>query len=280
VASPLKRLGVVAREDHPRLADMRRLLADGGWPIRWLGDEASPSVEDLDLLVVLGGDGTLLRAARLAASAGVPLLGVDLGTLGFLAEVAPDQLPEALARVASGAYVLEERVRIEVRLCRAGVPDRVAYGMNDVVVDRGASGRMLEVRVSLGDEEVATHAADGFIVATPTGSTAYALAAGGPVLGPEVPALVMVPICAHALTARPLVISDACVVRMSVRPRTPGAGLFVDGVSLVEDLGEGDLIEVRKAQVPVRLVRLGAATFYPRLRAKLQWSLRGVNGVR
>ncbi|MEB3237650.1 MAG: NAD(+)/NADH kinase [Candidatus Sericytochromatia bacterium] len=280
MAGPLKRLGVLAREDHPRIAEMREVLACGGRAVRWIDPADVAAVRELDLLIVLGGDGTLLRAARLAASDGIPLLGVDLGTLGFLAEVDPDHLPAALDRVEAGHYTLEERVRIEVRLLRAGVPDRVAHGMNDVVVDRGASGRMLEVSVSLGDEEVATHAADGFIVATPTGSTAYALAAGGPVLGPEVPAMVLVPICAHALTARPLVVSDAGVIRMSVRPRTPGAGLFVDGVPLVEDLGEGDVIEVRKAAVPVRLVRLGVATFYPRLRAKLQWSLRGVNGAR
>lgn len=236
---------------------------------------ANDGYSGVDLLVVLGGDGTFLRGARLVAPAGIPILGVDMGTLGFLATVPPDGLDEALNAIGRGDFHIEERVMLDVSARRGETLLAQAFALNDGVVGRGHSGRMVELSVTVDGTPVATYAADGFIVATPTGSTAYSLAAGAPVLSPEVTAFVLVPICPHALTARPLVVSDNRTVRLSVRPRSEGAILAVDGEAQVFALLAGDEVVIRKAPFRARLVRIGAEDFFSRLRRKLQWGDRG-----
>ncbi|MBI6545669.1 MAG: NAD(+)/NADH kinase [Cyanobacteria bacterium NC_groundwater_1444_Ag_S-0.65um_54_12] len=270
----LASIGIIYNEQDPiaskRTAELRH--ADSRIVAIPSSETALPRV---DLLIVLGGDGTFLRGARLVAPHGTPILGVAMGTLGFLAEVQPADLEQALMRIAQGDYQLEERVMLEVIVMRAGQIIGQAYGLNDGVVGKGVSGRMVEISVDTDDSPLATYAADGFIVATPTGSTAYALAAGGPILGPEVPAFVLVPICPHALTARSLVISNQRVVRICVHPRSAGAVVTVDGLTLPDELQAEDQVFVRKAPFCTQLVRLGPEEFFRRLRDKLQWGGRG-----
>lgn len=231
-------------------------------------------IPEVDLLVVLGGDGTFLRGARLVAPHGTPILGVDMGTLGFLAEIPPRDLETALEQFFRGDYRIEERALVDVRARRQDRVFAQAVGLNEAVVGKGHSGRMVEVAVEAGGTSIATYAADGFIVSTPTGSTAYSLAAGGPILAPDLPALVLVPICPHSLTARPLVVSDTQIVRIQVHPRSAEAILAVDGVT-VSDLEAGDEVVVTRAPFSARLVRLKQDEFFRRLRTKLHWGGRG-----
>ncbi len=269
-------IGIVFNELDPEAVARADSLREGFQVIKFPSSDKGP-VPPMDLLIVLGGDGTFLRGARLVAPSGVPILGVDMGTLGFLAEVKPEDLPNAIERIRNDDYCIEERVMLDVTARRQGVVINRSYGLNDGVVGKGHSGRMVEVSVEADGASIATYAADGFIVATPTGSTAYALASGGPVLSPEVAAFVLVPICPHALTARPLVISDERIVRIQVRPRSEGAVLAVDGLPTAEELVAGDEVEIRKAPFRAKLVKLGEESFFRRLRNKLQWGGRGSN---
>ena len=232
------------------------------------------SLPPVDLLIVLGGDGTFLRGARLVAPHGTPILGVDMGTLGFLAEIPPRDLEGALDQFERGDYRIEERTMVAIEARREGRTFIEAYGLNEAVVGKGHSGRMVEIAAEADGQAIATYAADGFIVSTPTGSTAYALAAGGPVLAPDLPALVLVPICPHSLTARPLIVSDRSMVRIRVRPRSAEAILAVDGVTAAA-LEAGDEVVVTRAPYPARLVRLKQDEFFRRLRTKLHWGGRG-----
>ncbi|MBU6427719.1 MAG: NAD(+)/NADH kinase [Cyanobacteria bacterium REEB65] len=233
-----------------------------------------PELPEVDLLVVLGGDGTFLRGARLVAPHGTPILGVDMGTLGFLAEIPPRELESALDQIDRGEFEIEERTMLAVEARRNGQLLASGHGLNDVVVAKGHSGRMVEFSVEMDRTCIASYSADGFIVATPTGSTAYALAAGGPILAPDLEAFVLVPICPHALTARPLVVSDQRTVHIQVRSRSAEALLAVDGVTL-GDLQAQDEVLVSRAPYSTRLVRLRAHDFFKRLSKKLQWGGRG-----
>lgn len=276
MAQDIRVIGVVYNEMDPEAVARADGLRNGFEVVRFPSSDKGP-VPPMDLLVVLGGDGTFLRGARLVAPAGVPILGVDMGTLGFLAEVAPDDLAAAIDRIRRGDFHIEERVMLDVTVRRDDSVLTRSYGLNDGVVSKGHSGRMVEVSVDADGGPIATYAADGFIVATPTGSTAYALASGGPVLSPEVAAFVLVPICPHSLTARPLVISDERTVRIQVRPRSEAAVLAVDGLPTAEELIAGDEVVIRKAPFRAKLVKLGEESFFRRLRNKLQWGGRGSN---
>ena len=224
----------------------------------------------VDLVVVLGGDGTFLRAVRLIAPLETPILGVDLGTLGFLAEVEYGELPEALARVFAGAFRLEARTLLDVRHHRGGETLARAIALNEGVVLKGASARMLELEVFANDSLVATYGTDGMILSTPTGSTAYALSAGGPILAPDVPAWVLAPICPHSLTARPLVMASETVVRVDCKARAEGALLSADGFTL-GTLLPGDSVTFRKSSHVVQLVKVKGRDFFNALRDKLRW---------
>jgi NAD+ kinase len=275
LAPDLEVVGVIYNETDPRAVELAQNLTLAGCDVVRIPSGSTGPVPDVDMLVVLGGDGTFLRGARLVAPHGTPILGVDMGTLGFLAEVAPDAIDAAIARIRAGKFHLEDRVVLDVTARRGGLVIDRSYGLNDGVVGRGISGRMVEVSVEVDGSQVATYAADGFIVATPTGSTAYALAAGGPVLSPEVGAFLLVPICPHALTARPFVISDERTIRIQVRPRSEAAALAVDGLPTAGELIAGDEVLVRKAPFRAKLVKLGEGDFFLRLRKKLQWGGRG-----
>lgn len=233
-------------------------------------DEGLPEVV---AALALGGDGTFLRAARMVATRETPLLGVDMGSLGFLAEVGYEELPEALRRIVAGDFETEGRALLEVSLERGGHPLASELALNEGVVLKGASGRMLETAIYADQSLVATYRADGFIVSTPSGSTAYALAAGGPIVAPDVGAWVLVPICPHTLTARPLVISQQQVVRVVLHEQVEGAILTADG-RLVGRLELGDAISFRRSTYQTRMVRLKPHDFYGTLRRKLRWGDR------
>jgi NAD+ kinase len=234
------------------------------------------SEEDLlarsDALVVFGGDGTLLWAARRVAPRGIPILGVDVGTLGFLTEAAPEDLETILKELIAGRAHIEERIHLEGRIERGGRVVAHFNGLNDVVVGRGALSRLVRLETTVGGEAVSTYHADGLIVATPTGSTAYALSAGGPIVHPTLRVLLAIPICPHTLTVRPLVIAedDEVRVRLEARQGQEGGLVTVDGQE-THALADGDLVIVRRAPFVTRLVVTGRRPFYGLLRRKFRW---------
>lgn len=242
------------------------------------GAEVVPEAElgdSVDLAVALGGDGTMLRAARLVADQGRPVLGVNLGQLGFLTGFAPGEAREAVAAAVAGKLPLERRMRLAVTFKRAGAEPVVRYALNDAVLHQGAMARLVEIDAFVDDEFVASYRADGLIVATPTGSTAYNMAAGGPIVVPGshgLAAMMLTPICAHALTNRPLVIGANATIRLQLGADVRGVLITVDaqwGHSFLA----GDVVEMTAAKSP--LVMFAAdKSFFDVMREKLHWGVR------
>lgn len=249
-----------------------------------LGAPAAELTRRAEMLVVFGGDGTILNAARQAAPNGIPILGVNLGGFGFLAEVHHQTVDDALLRVLAGDYRVDERMMLQAQVCRSNVTaagrgaagagrERVVrelLALNDVVVTKSGYARILRIRTDINDDHLATHLADGLIVATPTGSTAYSLSAGGPILHPNLEAIVLTPICAHTLNARAVVLSGDEAITIRVEPTGAPCVLTVDGQE-GEPLEPDDIVRVARAPCRTRLVRLGGAGFYRLLRTKLSW---------
>lgn len=228
-------------------------------------------IPDLDLLVTLGGDGTLLRGARMVAPHGVPVLGVNLGHLGFLTSVGPDELETGLEAAVEGRAVLDERMVLEARAEGENGQVHGAYlALNDAVLHRGGVARMIRMAIYAHDEEVGTYSADGIILATPTGSTAYSLSAGGPIVAPAVDCIIATPISPHTLAVRPLILSAAETVTVEVLSPTEELILTIDGQEGARLL-PGDRVVVSRAPVPLRLMRLPGQTFFSTLRRKLRW---------
>ncbi|MBQ1159799.1 NAD kinase [Streptomyces sp. A73] len=245
------------------------------------------AAEGCELLVVLGGDGTLLRGAEFARASGVPMLGVNLGRVGFLAEAERDDLDKVVDRVVSRAYEVEERMTLDVLVRNGGHGTHspgnghivhADWALNEISVEKAARERMLEVVCEVDGRPVSSFGGDGVVCASPTGSTAYAFSAGGPVVWPEVEALLMVPISAHALFAKPLVTAPDSVLAVEVQPQTPHGVLWADGRRSVE-LPAGARVEVRRGAVPVRLARLHHASFTDRLVAKFALPVTGWRGA-
>ncbi|MEU7024894.1 NAD kinase [Streptomyces sp. NPDC046203] len=235
------------------------------------------ALDGCELLVVLGGDGTLLRGAELSRASGVPMLGVNLGRVGFLAEAERDDLDKVVDRVVTRAYEVEERMTLDVAVFQNGDVLHRDWALNEAAVQKVSPERMLEVVLAIDGRPVTGFGCDGVICATPTGSTAYAFSAGGPVIWPEVEALLMVPIGAHALFAKPLVTTPESVLAVEVEPHTPHGVLWCDGRRTVE-LPAGARVEVRRGAVPVRLARLHHASFTDRLVAKFALPVSGWRG--
>jgi NAD+ kinase len=225
----------------------------------------------IDLLVVLGGDGTFLRAASLVGDHGVPLLGINLGSLGFMTHYVLGEARAAVQAASEGRLPIDERMRLRVALRVGGKEVESRSALNEAVITQRSVARLLDLSAELDGAAIATYKADGLILSTPTGSTAYSLAAGGPILTPDLEAIVLTPICPHTLTNRPVVIrADA---RVSVTNLSPSpAGLAVDG-EWSGEIGPGDGIEVRKAERPLRTFR-PPSTFFAILRQKLSWGER------
>jgi NAD+ kinase len=226
-----------------------------------------------DLLIVLGGDGTLLSAARLAADREVPILAVNLGGLGFLTTVPQDELYVILDEIFSNKHRVSERVMLEAEILRGGSVIRRQIALNDAVLNKAALARIMDLELHVDGEYVTTYKADGLILSTPTGSTAYSLAAGGPIVYPIVEAFVVTPICPHTLTNRPLVIPDSAKVEIDFQAGDDAVFLTLDGQVGIELL-RGDHIVVRKAPEKLRLVRPAKKTYFEILRNKLKWGER------
>jgi NAD+ kinase len=274
-----------------------RLIAAGVAVRTLAGEFSAPGAEEVpagadaaqgaELVIVLGGDGALLRAAELSRPAGVPLIGVNLGHVGFLAEAEPDGLADLVDRVVARQYVVEERMTIDVTVrssSSSGSAIVSTWALNEATVEKAARERMIELVIEVDGRPLSRWGCDGVVCSTPTGSTAYAFSAGGPIVWPEVEALLMVPISAHALFAPPMVVSPESVlaVELIVAADTSGAVLWCDGRRKV-DLPTGARVEVRRGALPVLLARLPAAgerggRFTDRLVAKFGLPVAGWRG--
>lgn len=246
-------------------------------PIELADGEADAS-RDCELALVIGGDGTILRAAEITHDHGTPLLGVNLGHVGFLAEAESDDTESTIDAIVHRRYTAEDRMTLDVRVFRDGELVASTFALNEASVEKAARERMLEVVVEVDGRPLSRWGCDGVVCATPTGSTAYNFSAGGPVVWPGVEALLLVPISAHALFARPLVVAPTSTLAVEVIARTQGGGvLWCDGRRTVE-LPPGARIEVRRGPDPVRLVRLHEAPFTDRLVAKFGLPVEGWRG--
>ncbi|MHB1063344.1 MAG: NAD kinase [Georgenia sp.] len=233
------------------------------------------TAEDAELVMVLGGDGTLLRAAELARTFDVPLLGVNLGHVGFLAEAEPEALPDVVARVVARDYTVEERMTIDVVARTPDGDEQRDWAINEVAVEKSTRARMVEVTLGVDGREVSTLGCDGIVLATPTGSTAYAFSGGGPVVWPDVEALLVVPIAAHALFTRPMVVGPNSVLEVEVLAYDQTGGvIWCDGRRTLL-APPGTRIQVRRGTQPVRLARLFPAPFSGRLVAKFNLPVTG-----
>ena len=273
VATQLMAAGLAVRVPEPHDPALSSLGPVPGVEVVPGDDQAADGCE---LVVVIGGDGTLLRGAELARHGQVPVLGVNLGHVGFLAEAEAEDLHAVVERVVERRYTVEERMSLDVVLVRDGAVMAREWALNEASVEKASRGRMLEVIAEVDGRPVSRWGCDGVVCATPTGSTAYAFSAGGPIVWPEVQALLMVPISAHALFARPMVASPDSVLAVEV----VGAGrgiLWCDG-RRSHDLGAGDRVEVRRGAQPVRLARLYTAPFANRLVAKFVLPVEGWRG--
>lgn len=226
-----------------------------------------------EFVVVLGGDGTMLAAARAVAKAGIPILGVNLGSLGFMTEVRLEELDTTLDAVERKQAVFDARAMLRCELVRDGESADEYEALNDIVVNKAALARMVDFDVYVNRQFVSNYKADGVIVATPTGSTAYSLAAGGPILTPKVNAFVITPVSPHALTNRPLVVPDESEIAIEVKQPQEEAYLTVDGQT-GEPLRQGDRIVCRKSKHTIQLLHLPQRSFFDLLRTKLKWGER------
>lgn len=240
-----------------------------------LGDEPPVGGMHSDVVVVFGGDGTILRAAEQSA-AGTPLLGVNLGHVGFLAEAEPEDVQFVVDSLITRRWDVEERTRLQVQVQRAGVPVDGTWALNEISVEKAARERMIEVLVEVDGRPLSRWGCDGVVCATPTGSTAYAFSAGGPVVWPEVAALLVVPLSAHALFARPLVVSPSSTITLDVAPGSQ-AVLWADGRRTI-DVHAGDRLVVCADPEPIRFARLAPAPFTDRLVAKFDLPVEGWRG--
>jgi len=261
---------IVGREDDSRVAEPMRLvtkrLKAAGANLLQKEDFANA-----DLLISIGGDGTMLYASRLARETGTPILGINRGRLGFLADVTPDELISSLDNVLGGNFTTDSRLLLEARLHQSGGEEVVAYALNDIVLQRRETGRMVDFETRVAGQYVNTHSGDGLIVATPTGSTAYALSCGGPIIEPQLDAVVIVPVCPHTLTDRPIVISADQSIEVTLLQRDETrAEITVDGFSM-GGIEPDDKLRISAANTRVTLVHPPGYDFYGILRSKLFW---------
>ena len=287
--SNIKEIGIVTKTSSPHADEvMGKLvpwLTGRGVNVRMqedyrgLADGDSIAVprdhvpEGVDMVLVLGGDGTLLSVARLLEGTDQPILGINLGSLGFLTELGLDELFGSLERVLEGEYTIETRVRLEASHHREGEQIGHYQVLNDVVINKGALARIIDLEAYVDDQKVTNYQADGLIISTPTGSTAYSLAAGGPIIEPTLDVIVISPICPHTLTNRPLVIPGGSRVELCLRSDSGAVFLTLDGQE-GKRLNQGDCVRVRASDKKVHLMRTGARNFYDVLSTKLHWGHR------
>lgn len=264
---------VMRRKDHEAMTDA---IGEAIESIEILGEDCQ--IDDVDLGVVLGGDGSVLRAAELVREAPLPLVGVNLGHVGFLAEAERSELAATVDALVNQEYTVEERMTIEVKVWLDNVCLAETWALNEAAVEKANRERMVEVVIEVDGRPISTFGCDGVVMATPTGSTAYSFSAGGPVVWPDVAALIMVPISAHALFAKPLVVSPDSVMAVEILTRTDaGAVLWCDGRRTIE-LPPGARVEVTRSSRPVYLARLNTTPFSERLVNKFELPITGWRG--
>lgn len=287
IAESIRRVGLIANPEKPNAARLVRRAAKILMGLRRTvscdPDTAGvlqgevPAVSSLmqlartsDLLLVFGGDGTMLRVARDIAGLPVPLLGINAGHLGFLTAVPPRRLADSLKKIPAGRFAIEQRSLLEATITRGG-QHTSAIALNDFVLSRGMASRLIEIEVWVNDELLTRYRCDGFIASSPTGSTAYSLAAGGAIVSPDADVLTLTPICPHTLSIRPLVIGLSSTVRVKLLSSRQQASLSGDGQDPVE-LSAGDTVVIRRSERTVRLLRLNGTSFFSTLRQKFGWS--------
>jgi len=224
-----------------------------------------------DLIISLGGDGTLCRAARDFAPYSIPLLGINLGGLGFLTEIPISEYEKELTKVLKGEYKTEKRLMLETSIFRNQQKIETSLALNDIVISKGGSPRIINLKTFVSQEFVTTYSADGLVISTPTGSTAYSLSAGGPVIHPNLDVIVLSPICAHTLAVRPLIISQRDEIEVIIEPPSGKALLTIDG-QIGFQLEEKDITRVKKSSQETTLIRLKERFFFRRLQSKLGWT--------
>ncbi|MDH7603156.1 MAG: NAD(+)/NADH kinase [Armatimonadota bacterium] len=237
---------------------------------------ADSDVAAADVLLVLGGDGTVLRWSQLAARSGTPMLGVNFGQYGFITEIHPRDTIKALERIFDGDYIISNRSLLMARVIAKDGECKGEYtGLNDAVVSKGPVARMLGLRMFVNGKYIVTYSADGIIVSTPTGSTAYSLSAGGPVVHPSVPVFVVTPICPHTMNARSLVVPDTEVINITGEAGEDDQELVLtlDG-QVAHQLAPGDTVEITKASIQAKLIQLDPLSFYHKLQQRLRWGER------
>ena len=281
--SEFRRVGLVAKRTSPEAlkaaTEVAEWLSRRGLEVAFdetvaAADSGEPMVgfdpaAGYDLVVVLGGDGTLLSVAR-GLQHEVPILGVNLGSLGFLTDVGRGELYPALVDLLAGSYQIEQRALLDVRLARAGGGGASWRVLNDAVITKSALARIVELTYRIDGHMLAACRSDGLIISTPTGSTAYNLSAGGPILDPQLPVVVLTPICPHTLTLRPIVVPDSSVIEVTLETPREEVFLTLDGQEGAP-LDQGDRVSVRRSEANVRLVKTSAHRFYDGLRDKLHW---------
>ncbi len=226
---------------------------------------------EVDILVSMGGDGTFLSSARSVGSVGTPLLGINLGSLGFLTQLQPQQLTGALDAIVDGDYWIEQRMLLKTEI--EGKPALESpYALNDVVVDNGPIARLIDIDLKVNGEELVTYRADGLILATPTGSTAYSLAAGGPIVQPKMQAIIATPISSFSLSTRPVIFSAEDILELNIRSEHGVAGLTLDG-QVMAPLIDTDKVVVKKADFLVKVIVFPQNSFYQVLKRKLHWGI-------
>jgi len=284
--SAIQTIGIISR---PRRVDVAAIVPP---LLKWLADrkihalfdqETATSLEKMeggktrtelagqcDLLLVLGGDGTLLAAAREAAPRSIPILPINLGSLGFLTSFTLQELYPALEETLAGHLAASERVMLHVALSRNGKTLDDQRVLNEVVINKGALARMIEIRLTVNTDFVCRYRADGLIVATPTGSTAYSLAAGGPIVHPNVECIIVTPICPHTLSDRPIVVDDKCCVEVTLTGSAESVYLTLDGQKGVP-MQSGDKVRIFRAEERLKLIQPKRKSYYEILRSKLKW---------
>lgn len=292
---PFLRFGVVYREHTPEVLSIIKRLRT--WcetegiqlVVEEAGEKEGPReldvvTEAFDLIVALGGDGTFLRASRLVVGTTTPVLGINLGRLGFLTAIPFDALEEGLSEIVAGRAVIEPRFRLRAMIqSRSEEDSDVFFALNDIVVHTTGAARITPLSLDVSDrdgrmQEVGSFSADGLIISTPTGSTAYSMSAGGPIIGPEVEAIVVTPICPHSLSVRPLVLPSTVTISVGSLDSGGYHQVTVDG-QVVRRLAPGDRVVVAREAVPLSLIRLPEQSFFDTLRRKLNWANRVPDGA-
>ncbi len=283
----MQRIGIFAKRNHPDAVTLalklENWLSDQGVTVLCeedlagkMGVPGKPSAEippNCDMLIVLGGDGTLISVARAVGSLETPILGVNLGSLGFLTEITTDELFPVLEQILAGNYQMSERLMLNVLVTRDGKLVEKHLVLNDVVINKGALARIIDMKVWVNDSYLTTFKADGLIISSPTGSTAYNMAAGGPIINPGSECLVITPICPHMLTNRPMIVSADSSIRVEVMFQDENVFLTADG-QVGTSLQAGDIVEVQQAPNRTRLILSPEKDYFEILRAKLRWGER------